>query len=266
MTAPVSKRRDDRRARPAGRATNRQNSAVKLQKREDRADAEIDAAGNQAERHAERDEAEFGEQPHQRQRVGERAVILDGEREIDRERDHHRERDDRLEPLLQQQFGQEQPRRPRMSQAAAPDGSAPATQLSTSASTPRQRSAPAVTAGAAVSCDGGTSRWLVRRRRGRRLRHRVAVGAAGVALIEPDRPRVELLVLACRASSPPSQQGLGGDEGVVTLFGRGVAQELVEVPLRRPGRNRAASLRRRRRPSPGRSCRRCGSPAPRPTA
>ena len=36
---------------------------------EDRADTEIDAAGDQAERHAEGDEAEFGVKPHQRQQI-----------------------------------------------------------------------------------------------------------------------------------------------------------------------------------------------------
>ena len=50
---------------PTGRpSTNRQNRAVKLQKAKIGADAQIDAAGDQTERHAERDKAEFGEQPH----------------------------------------------------------------------------------------------------------------------------------------------------------------------------------------------------------
>ncbi len=37
-----------------------------IAERENRADAEIDAAGDQAERHAKGDEAELGVEPHQR--------------------------------------------------------------------------------------------------------------------------------------------------------------------------------------------------------
>ena len=62
MAAPVSKVATT--TSQAGRpSTNRQNSAAKLQSDENRADAEVDATGNQAEGHAERDKAEFGERP-----------------------------------------------------------------------------------------------------------------------------------------------------------------------------------------------------------
>ena len=44
-------------------STNRKNSAAKLAMREDRADAEVDAAGNQGQMPCQRDEAEFGKQP-----------------------------------------------------------------------------------------------------------------------------------------------------------------------------------------------------------
>src|SRR5262245_53894085 len=73
-------------------------------------------------------------------------------------------------------------------------------------------------------------RLLRRRRRGRRLWHRIAVGATGVALIEPYRSRVELVVLGAGLVAALEQR-FRRHERVVALLGRRVAQELVEVPL-----------------------------------
>ena len=65
MTAPVSKRAKHH--EPSRQAEHEQTKQRgEIAKRENRADAEVDAAGNQAEGHAERDKAELGEQPHQR--------------------------------------------------------------------------------------------------------------------------------------------------------------------------------------------------------
>ena len=112
-------RRDDH--QPDGKAEHEQaEQGGEIADGEDRADAEIDAAGDEGEGHAERDEAELGEQPHQRQHVPDRAVVLDGQREIGRKRDHHRERDDRLEPLLEQELGEEKPWRPGIGQTSRP--------------------------------------------------------------------------------------------------------------------------------------------------
>ena len=68
MTAPVSSVAST--TSQAGKSEHEQaEQGGEIADGEDRADAEIDAAGDQGEGHAERDEAEFGEQPHQRQRV-----------------------------------------------------------------------------------------------------------------------------------------------------------------------------------------------------
>ena len=72
-----------------------------IAEREDRAHAQVDAAADEAKSHRERDEAELGKQPQQRQRVLHRGVVGNGQREIDPQPDHHREGNDRLEPLLQ---------------------------------------------------------------------------------------------------------------------------------------------------------------------
>src|SRR3984957_16093175 len=45
---------------------------------------------------------------------------MNGEREVDRQSDHHGERNDRLEPLLQEQFGEQQPWRPCVANALCP--------------------------------------------------------------------------------------------------------------------------------------------------
>jgi len=49
--------------------------------REDRADAEVDAAADQGEGHGERDEAEFGIEPHQRQQVLQPGIVRNRRRE-----------------------------------------------------------------------------------------------------------------------------------------------------------------------------------------
>ena len=69
MAAPLIKRGDHH--EPDRQAEHEQaEQRGEIAEGEDRADAQVDAAGNQAKRHTERDEAEFGKQPHQRQRVG----------------------------------------------------------------------------------------------------------------------------------------------------------------------------------------------------
>ena len=127
---------------------------------------------------AERDEAEFGEQPQQRQRVLHRGIVGNRQREIEPEPDHHRERDDRLEPLLQQQFRQQQPRREPPHRRPQTH---PSSTLSKSALGLNAESGAAFYRGAG-RCAAGCTQLL--------LRQREAVGAVGVALIEPDRPRV----------------------------------------------------------------------------
>jgi hypothetical protein len=79
--------------------------------REDRADAEVDAAADQGEGHGERDEAELGIEPHQRQQVLQPGIVWNRRREPRQQDDHHGEGDHRLEPLLQQQLRQQEPRR-----------------------------------------------------------------------------------------------------------------------------------------------------------
>ena len=217
-------------ASPTGRpSTNRKNSAAKLQKAKIAPTLRSMPPEMRLKRHAERDEAEFGEQPHQRHCVAERAVVRDGQREIDREPDHHRERDDRLEPLLEQQLGQEQPRRERMSTAARPRlGACNAVVDIGLHSAPR--SAPAVKAGAVISIDGGRlcvssmpSRSAASAPRSSWRRWRWSYRARSDACSTP-----------C-ASFPgfvaAFQQRLRREDSVVTLLGRLVAQELIEVPL-----------------------------------
>src|SRR5271163_4812484 len=90
--------------------------------------------------------------------------------------------------------------------------------------------ATAKAAGAAASIDDELFfRCGVRGRR-RGLRHRVAVRAAGVGLVEPHRPRI-IFAMAAAGLGVTLQQRHGRKERVASLLTRGVAQEFVKVPL-----------------------------------
>src|SRR5277367_1212165 len=90
--------------------------------------------------------------------------------------------------------------------------------------------APAMAAGAAASI--GDELFFRRGVRGRRrgLRHRIAVRAAGVGLVEPYRPRI-IFVMAAAGLGVTLQQRHGRKEGVAALLARGVAQELIKISL-----------------------------------
>ena len=68
--APIAvadaKRGDDTPATTGHPMHEQKEQRGEIAEREIGADAEVDAAGNEAKRHAERDEAELGKQPHQR--------------------------------------------------------------------------------------------------------------------------------------------------------------------------------------------------------
>ena len=88
-----------------------QEQGGEIAEREHGADAEIDAAGDQAKRHADGDEAELGVEPHQRKKILQPGIVGNRRGEPEQQRDHQGEGDHRLEPLLQQQFREQQPRR-----------------------------------------------------------------------------------------------------------------------------------------------------------
>ena len=101
----------DRRAWPTQTSRNRptrheqKEQRGEIAEREIGADAEIDAAGNQAERHAERDEAKLGEtaaSATENCRI--RNILELWPQKYASSADHERKGDHRLEPLLQQQF------------------------------------------------------------------------------------------------------------------------------------------------------------------
>ncbi len=222
---------DDQRDRQPGDVEQEQRGEIA--EREDGADAEIDATGDQAERHADGDEAELGVEPHQRKKILHSGIVGNRRGEPKQQRDHQGEGDHRLEPLLQQQFREQEPRRQAGVQPRAEAGAHGAV---------RHQRAPfsgqLPHPGGRLPPRGGSHDQSCyfffgrhRHRRGRcRLRQGEAIAAAGVALVEPDRLGVVLIVFLTRLLLV-FQQGDGGGNQIVALLGRLVAQELVEVPL-----------------------------------
>jgi hypothetical protein len=73
--------------------------------------AEVNPASNETKRHAKRDEAKLRIEPHQRLEIVKSRVPGDRRRKIREQPEHQDERNHGLEPLLQQQLGQQQSRR-----------------------------------------------------------------------------------------------------------------------------------------------------------